>query len=346
MSAVIVDPSQLEERISRLLGLATAVCGSPARLDDEIRAQAAEVRQELVSRELAAIPIIEIDDLGTEELRSKLTRAGLSTADDLARVPSADALKSAGISRNEADIVLPVIDELRRAVANGLVVQLDSEDQPASHTRLLQTAWSLSAADIALEELRPKIDWALRELPALQSQATTPGGGRFGRGKRSDREKANAAAARLRDVLGDPWTRDLEEGLSVAAAQVSSSAPAQALWDDYVRREPEYLAWLRDLAALPSGDEPLHLLRPLQVGRETEHAGPKQLLAQGSEALEVVRRVQAAPDALLSQVRVRLAAVRDELLSAELRAISIHEVGGQLESPLRKRLESGGPKTL
>ncbi|GHH81301.1 helicase SNF2 [Streptomyces sulfonofaciens] len=268
---------ELCARAERLHEAARALLADHARAREAVRGAVRPLRDELVDRELAAIPVARLKDATGGRLRlAALEEAGFDSVGRVHAAGRCELRQVPGVGAQTADQALAAARQIARAVGETVAVRIDV-DHPRPRTTALVTALhKLVGAGPQLSRAvgaAQRLDTALAALlPAAQPAASRLRMLLAGRGKRAG---ALAAVADLRALT----ERTAERGLPLLLAQVGADLlrePASEVeaWVDFELRSAEYYSLLAETDEAP-GD------------------GGDLAAAQGFLPLEVAERVRA-----------------------------------------------------
>lgn len=212
-----------------------------------------ELRSEMVSRELATIPVARLRDSTDGRLRlGALETSGYRTVLDVYRATAEQLERVNGVGWQTATQARAAANQVAAAVSDGLKFHLDLDPSNKRSTQLLIAINRHDEVEQAVAPLRENAQRLAAELAKLESVAA-PASGRlsfFFAGKRR-KDEAQKALARLQHLLD--WADDgIIAPLFNTAVEVIQrpKISKQDIWRDFEKRSPEYYGALGQVVDL------------------------------------------------------------------------------------------------
>ncbi|MEU9848416.1 DEAD/DEAH box helicase [Streptomyces sp. NPDC047985] len=242
---------ELLERAERLLVAARAVLTDHAGAVDAVRTALAPLLDDLVRRELSAIPVSRLKDVTEGRLRlGAVEQAGFTTVGQIHGANRYELRQIPGVGAQTADQTLAAAGQIAHAVRDTVAVRIDV-DAPDEATTALVTA--LHRLVEAGPDVRRAVDAAGRLIARLEplTAAAGPARGRVRLlfGGRQARARALTAVASAREAVDEAVTR----GLPLLFGQVSAdllreAGTGLAAWVDFELRSAEYYSLIAEMS--------------------------------------------------------------------------------------------------
>jgi superfamily II DNA or RNA helicase len=244
------SPRAVVRQARRLCGLTGDILGRIEPVVAAIRASYVDLREEIVERELAKIPVSRLRDVTDGRLRTApLEEGGLTTVAHVLRATHEQLDRLPGVGEKSAKLAVSAAHQVSAAVAESVKVriELDPGDRPA--TAMVRNLHRLVEVDRVAPAAREQAARMRAELTALLITAR-PAGGRVRMffANQQQRKAALAAAVKLERVLIWAGTNEVAVGLLRADDLLSRRlARPRTAWKAFEQRSPEFYSVLADL---------------------------------------------------------------------------------------------------
>lgn len=281
-------------------------CLAPAVRRKAARAAYEAIRDRLVRKELASIPLGRLKDTTEGRVRfGPIESAGFKTVAQATAAGVYRLQQIRGVGPESATKVIAAARHLEGALRDSVRVRFDADARPSDHVELLGALWALDAATSALRDIEDGLRSLEADLDSLIPAAARGGSRvRVAFSLPGKRQQVRAAIEALDARLAVADGEGLVAALDGASTKIERTPPSAGdLWSDYTRRAAFYNGLLievgelaPDLAAaqgfLPSeiaarvNDHPLDtsMLKDVSL-RGYQAFGAKFALAQGKVML-------------------------------------------------------------
>lgn len=252
MPAVGIDARRLLARAQDLRSRVDFVLGADAEPRQAVRTAFESLRQEMVRRDLATIPVERLKDSTAGRLRlSPLAAAGFNTVLNVMDAPEWKLLAVPGVGQQTVTQIHGAARQVASAIEHGLKFRVDLDPANQRSTALLTALYRLDAVHRAAERIRPSITPVGADL-ATNIPISIPASGRlrwlFTGGRR--KTQATASIARIASTLRWADSNNLWHALDRVAAIAQETPTTEQVWQDFERRSPEYYGLLGELVDL------------------------------------------------------------------------------------------------
>jgi superfamily II DNA or RNA helicase len=222
------------------------------------------LREQMVRRELANIPVARLRDTTEGRLRiGPLEQAGFPTVLEVHDSPPGRLQRIPGVGATTATQLLAAAKQVATAIRDGLHIRVDLDPSDVASTALIVALYRLRSFEAVIDpvcEQAKKIASDLSEaLPAA-----APAGSRLRRllPLRRSRSDACAALARVEQLVESAgFQRELD---SACTALRGRPEPAAA-WNDFERRSPEFYGLLGEIVDLGADHDAASGFLPAEV---------------------------------------------------------------------------------
>ncbi|MFI9628477.1 DEAD/DEAH box helicase [Streptomyces sp. NPDC052042] len=243
---------ELLERAEQLLCTARAVPADHAGAVGAVRTALEPLVDELVRRELSAIPVSRLKDVTEGRLRlGAVEQAGFTTVDQVHAANRYELRQLPGVGAQTADQALAAAGQIAHAVRDTVAVRIDVDAPDEATTALLIALHRLVEAGPGV---RRAVDAAGRFVARLEplSAAAGPARGRLrllfaGRQARSG---ALTAVASVRDTVDEAERNGLPLLFGQASADLLREVDGLAAWVDFELRSAEYYSLLAEMSGI------------------------------------------------------------------------------------------------
>lgn len=242
---------EVHARAGVLQAAARALLADHTRALEAVRAALEPLRDELVVKELAGIPVARLKDATEGRLRlAAVEAAGLTSVRAVYEASRYELRQIPGVGAQTADQALAAARQIARAVEETVSVRIDVDHPEPRTTALVVALYRLVEAG---PELRRAVDTAaeldrrLTELIPAARPAT--GRLRLALTGRRRREAALAASTELRELTAEAAAHDVRLTLTQAATDLLRE-PASEIeaWVDFELRSAEYYSRIAEIA--------------------------------------------------------------------------------------------------
>jgi SNF2-related domain len=247
------DARALLRRGRQLTQLAQPVVAYDEWLRGEVQAAFTPLRQQMVRRELATIPVERLRDTTEGRLRlGQLARAGFGTVLSVLDATPERLSRLPGVGAATATKAVAAARQVAAAVEEGLKVRVDLDPANPYSTALLTALYQVGSAEPVLARLVPPARKLGEQLHVLLPTAA-PAGSRLrlfftGQERRADAERALAQVQQLVAWAdGSGLSRDLA---AVRSRLRPTPVDPAAVWKDFEQRSAEYYGRLGEIVDL------------------------------------------------------------------------------------------------
>jgi len=270
------SPRELLERADRLLSEIARASEELERRRAEAQTALRRAREELVSAQLATMPIDRLRDTTSGRLRlGALQRGGVRTVGAALEAGARRLQVIPGVGPQTATQVIGAARQLRRALEESVRLRFDPIARPERQADLLIALRLHGEAEAAVGPLLDEIRSLKAAAPLRDAAAPTASWIRmlFAGGAR--RREAKDALARLEALLDEPGARGAAERLARSIERLDglSAMSANEAWEDFEARVAEYNGLLIDLGGMAPGEEAVRGYIPAEVA-ERIHQHP------------------------------------------------------------------------
>jgi superfamily II DNA or RNA helicase len=244
-AAAGVSPRESLRHAEDLRQAAQFVVRNDSRLRGDVETAFRTLRQQMVRREVAAIPVARLRETTPDgRLRlGPLERAGFRTVLQVLDASPQRLQQLPGVGAGTAMQAVAAARQVAAAVEDGLKVRIDLDPSNVACTALLVGLHRLGEVEHLLSAVREPAEKLDAELPALLAVAgRTSSRIRMLVATRRSRTEASAALARVQELVN--WSRQtgVADGLdrTVGAIQAAPEEPAAAVWKDFEQHAAEY----------------------------------------------------------------------------------------------------------
>ena len=180
LPAVGADGSRLLARAEELRSRIGSVVGVDAKPRQMVRVAFEALRQEMVRRDLAAIPVERLKDSTAGRLRlGPLAAAGFMTVLDVLDAPEWALLAVPGVGQQSVTQLHGAARQVASAVEHGLKFRVDLDPTNQRSTALIKALYRLDAVQRAAEQARRQVTPIRAEPFANDIRAAQPTTGRL-----------------------------------------------------------------------------------------------------------------------------------------------------------------------
>ncbi|HEY1486246.1 MAG TPA: DEAD/DEAH box helicase, partial [Micromonosporaceae bacterium] len=230
--------------------LAGSVTAHEHRLEAAIKTSYVDLREEIVDRELARIPVARLREVSEDRLRTTpLEEAGLTTVLQVERSSEADLDRLPGMGPKSARQAVAAAAQVAAAVAETARVRIDYDPKDAVATALLRPLHRIVETDRLVPSARRQAQQVAAELDGLLATAR-PARNRFTMWlhPKEHRGEALAALEALDRLLIWADAGSVEQGLESAERVLRRRLTGRrAVWKDFEQRSPDYYIALSEI---------------------------------------------------------------------------------------------------
>ena len=240
-----------------LRAAARLVVEDHARAVGEVRQALHVLREGLVRRELAAIPVSRLKDVTEGRLRvGALEAAGYSNVHQVLGASVHTLRLLPGIAESTAQQTVAAAARIAEAVRQTVAVRIDIDQQDEQNTALVSAVHRLVVAGPQARRAREAAERLDAELTVLlDAAAPARGSVRALLAGRRRREEALAAVAGIAALLAEAQRRDLPTLLAQASADLlRPPVTGVEAWIDFELRSAEFYAVLGEVAEDGAGE--------------------------------------------------------------------------------------------
>ncbi len=226
-----------------------------------------EVRDEIVAREIASMPITRLNETTQGRLRlGTLERAGYRTV-GAAEAAGAHRLQQVhGVGPQTANQVIAAARQLEGAMREGIRVRFHPETRSRTETDLLRALRAYGSASSEVRPIKAELEDATDRLPELL-EAAKPAKGRirwlFTSATR--KEAARGALASLHVFITSPDTADFEAKLELAVEASKTRVDRSDPWPDFEAHAVTYNGLLIDVGGIASDAQAVQGFIPAEI---------------------------------------------------------------------------------
>ena len=243
-------------RARTLVDLVDTIENGRATLRGDVEKTFHVLREQMVHRELANIPVGRLRDTTGGRLRiGPLEQAGVTTVLDVHGSSASRLQQVPGVGQITATQLVAAARQVATAVRDDLRVRVDLNPSDAASTALISALHTLREFESAAEQAHEPASRLAKDLDAALPVAAATGSRlrRFfsGRERQAD---AQAALVRIQQLVAWTESSGLAESLEGAATALRGAVDPRAAWEQFERRSPEFYGLLGEIVEL-GGDE-------------------------------------------------------------------------------------------
>ena len=243
-------------RARTLVDLVDTIENGRATLRGDVEKTFHVLREQMVHRELANIPVGRLRDTTGGRLRiGPLEQAGVTTVLDVHGSSASRLQQVPGVGQITATQLVAAARQVATAVRDDLRVRVDLNPSDAASTALISALHTLREFESAAEQAHEPASRFAKDLDAALPVAAATGSRlrRFfsGRERQAD---AQAALVRIQQLVAWTESSGLAESLEGAATALRGAVDPRAAWEQFERRSPEFYGLLGEIVEL-GGDE-------------------------------------------------------------------------------------------
>ena len=243
-------------RARTLVDLVSTIENGRATLRGDVEKTFHVLREQMVHRELANIPVGRLRDTTGGRLRiGPLEQAGVTTVLDVHGSSASRLQQVPGVGQITATQLVAAARQVATAVRDDLRVRVDLNPSDAASTALISALHTLREFESAAEQAHEPASRLAKDLDAALPVAAATGSRlrRFfsGRERQAD---AQAALVRIQQLVAWTESSGLAESLEGAATALRGAVDPRAAWEQFERRSPEFYGLLGEIVEL-GGDE-------------------------------------------------------------------------------------------
>jgi len=210
------------------------------------------LREQMVHRELANIPVARLRDTTGGRLRiGLLEQAGVTTVLNVHGSSASRLQQVPGVGQITATQLVAAARQVATAVRDDLRVRVDLNPSDAASTALISALHTLREFEGAAEQAHEPASRLAKDLDAALPVAAATGSRlrRFfsGRERQAD---AQAAMVRIQQLVAWTESSGLAESLGGAATALRGVVDPKAAWEQFERRSPEFYGLLGEIVEL------------------------------------------------------------------------------------------------
>lgn len=250
--AVGGDARRLLARARDLGSQIDFILGAEVKFRQAVQVAFAELRREMVRRELTTIPVERLKDSTAGRLRfGPLAAAGFKSVLDILDAPAWALLRVPGVGQQTVTQIHGAARQVAAAIEHGLKVRVDLDPSNERSTALLTALYRLDAVHQAVERIREQVMPVAAGI-ATDIAAAGPAAGRIrwfltgGRGK----AQAGESLARIAATLHWADVNGIWAAVDRVAAAIVDEPATECVWRDFERRSPEYYGLLGEIVDL------------------------------------------------------------------------------------------------
>ena len=243
-------------RARTLVDLVGTIENGRATLRGDVEKAFHALREQMVHRELANIPVARLRETTGGRLRiGPLEQAGVTTVLDVYGSPAGQLQQVPGVGPTTATQLVAAARQVATAVRDDLRVRVDLNPSDAASAALISALHTLREFEGAAEQAREPASRLAKDLDTALPVAAATGSRlrRFfsGRERQAD---AQAALVRIQQLVAWTESSGLAESLKGAATELRGAVDPRAAWEQFERRSPEFYGLLGEIVEL-GGDE-------------------------------------------------------------------------------------------
>lgn len=251
------EARELLTRARAVVGQVAAVENGDVALRSAVERAFQHLREQMVHRELANIPVARLRETTGGRLRiGPLEHVGITSVLAVYTSSSVSLQGVPGVGPTTANQLIAAARQVATAVRDGLRVRVDLDPSDAAGTALISALHQMREFESAVVPVREQARRLIGELEAVLPAAYVAGSRlrRFFSG-RQRRDDAQTALARVSELVGWSDSSGLTETVARAGIVLNHAAePAQA-WRAFERRSPEFYGLLGEIVELGGDDE-------------------------------------------------------------------------------------------
>jgi superfamily II DNA or RNA helicase len=232
------------------------------------------LREQMVHRELANIPVARLRETTNGRLRiGPLERVGITTVLDVYRSPDVRLRQISGVGTTTATQLVAAARQVATAVRDGLRIRVDLDPSDATSTALITALHKLRDFEGAMEQARDPARRLAKDLDTVLPVAAETGSllRRFFSGRRR-RDDAQAALARMRELVNWVESNGLTQTLNGAGTALVGRVDPAVAWREFERRSPEFYGLLGEIVEFGGDDEAAAGFLPAELVKQiTSH---------------------------------------------------------------------------
>jgi superfamily II DNA or RNA helicase len=239
-------------RARTLVDLVDTIENGRATLRGDVEKTFHVLREQMVHRELANIPVGRLRDTTGGRLRiGPLEQAGVTTVLDVHGSSASRLQQVPGVGQITATQLVAAARQVATAVRDDLRVRVDLNPSDAASTALISALHTLREFEGAAEQAHEPASRLAKDLDAALPVAAATGSRlrRFfsGRERQAD---AQAAMVRIQQLVAWTESSGLAESLGGAATALRGVVDPKAAWEQFERRSPEFYGLLGEIVEL------------------------------------------------------------------------------------------------
>jgi len=243
-------------RARTLVDLVGTIENGRATLRGDVEKAFHALREQMVHRELANIPVARLRETTGGRLRiGPLEQAGVTTVLDVYGSPAGQLQQVPGVGLTTATQLVAAARQVATAVRDDLRVRVDLNPSDAASAALISALHTLREFEGAAEQAREPASRLAKDLDTALPVAAATGSRlrRFFSG-RERQAGAQAALVRVQELVAWTESSGLAESLKGAATELRGAVDPRAAWEQFERRSPEFYGLLGEVVEL-GGDE-------------------------------------------------------------------------------------------
>ena len=248
----IADTRALLDRARTLADGAGLLGTGDAALHVDVERAFHVVREQMVRRELTAIPVARLRETTGGRLRiGPLEQRGITTVGDVHRLSVGSLQQVPGVGLATAVQIVAAARQVAEAVRDGLRIRVDLDPADAGSTALISALHRLCEFDAVGGPAKEPAVRLADEMAELIPTATAAGSRLrriFSGNRRQD--AAQAALVRLAQLVGWAGSSGLAASVYAANRILHDQPDPTAAWREFERRSPEFYGLLGEIVEL------------------------------------------------------------------------------------------------
>jgi superfamily II DNA or RNA helicase len=261
------DARRLLRRAHDLVELVSDVEQGREFLRHEVDAAFTALREQMVRRELANIPVARLRDTTEGRLRiGPLEQAGFPTVLEVHDSSPGRLQQTPGVGATTATQLMAAARQVATAIRDGLRVRVDLDPSDAASTSLIVALYRLRGFEALADPVREQTRQVASDLSSALP-AAAPTGSRLRRmlsfGRR--RSGAHDALASVEQLVESAGSTGLQRELDSARTALHRRHEPSAAWNDFERRSPEFYGLLGEIVELGEDTDAASGFLPTEV---------------------------------------------------------------------------------
>ncbi|MCA1706382.1 MAG: DEAD/DEAH box helicase [Actinobacteria bacterium] len=258
------DARALLRRAHDLIELVNDVEHGHGSLRHDVKASFTALREQMVRRELANIPVARLRETTEGRLRlGGLEQAGVATVLQVHQSSAARLQQIPGVGATTATQLVAAARQVAAAIRDGLRVRVDLDPSDSASTSLIVALHRLRNIDAVTDPVRELARRTAGELNGVLPAAASTGSRlrrvlSFGR----SRSNAHAALTRVGELVESVG---FEHEFSDALTALRNPPEPAAAWNDFERHSPEFYGLLGELVDLGEDNDAAAGFLPAEV---------------------------------------------------------------------------------